>query len=133
MMRWSEGALCGLRHTASTEKIVPFLASWFLCIASPPRVDTPCQSPTLKPYGKNCWFSYSGEVKLYLDNSFLNRPFDDPLVGMNKDESSVLFNLIRLAKEGRVQLVRSAMIEVENTANQIVARKSFVQSVMHLA
>ena len=47
MMRWSEGALCGLRHTASTEKIVPFLASWFLCIASPPRVDTPCQSPTL--------------------------------------------------------------------------------------
>ena len=72
-------------------------------------------------------------MKLYLDNSFLNRPFDDPLVGMNKDESSVLFNLIRLAKEGRVQLVRSAMIEVENTANQIAARKSFVQSVMHLA
>jgi len=32
-------------------------------------------------------------MKLYLDNSFLNRPFDDPLVGMNKDEGSVLFNL----------------------------------------
>jgi predicted nucleic acid-binding protein len=72
-------------------------------------------------------------VKLYLDNSFLNRPFDDPQVGMNKDEGSVLFAIIRLAKEGRIQLVRSAMNEVENTANEIVARKSFVESVMHLA
>jgi len=87
----------------------------------------------LKPSGQNPLLVYTGEVKLYLDNSFLNRPFDDPLVGMNKDEGSVLFNLIRLAKEGRVQLVRSAMIEVENTANQIAARKSFVESVMHLA
>jgi predicted nucleic acid-binding protein len=73
------------------------------------------------------------EVKLYLDNSFLNRPFDDPLVGMNQDEGSVLFDIIQLAKEGRVQLVRSAMIEVENAANEIAARKSFVDSVMNLA
>jgi predicted nucleic acid-binding protein len=72
-------------------------------------------------------------VKLYLDNSFLNRPFDDPQVGTNKDEGSVLFDIIRLAQEGRVALVCSAMIEVENTANQIAARKSFVESVMHLA
>ena len=72
-------------------------------------------------------------MKLYLDNSFLNRPFDDPQVGRNKDEGSVLFAIIRLAKEGRIQLVRSAMNEVENTANEIVARKSFVESVMRLA
>jgi len=72
-------------------------------------------------------------MKLYLDNSFLNRPFDDPLVGMNSKESAVLFDIIRLAKEGRVQLVRSAIIEVENAANEIAARKSFVDSVMNLA
>jgi predicted nucleic acid-binding protein len=71
-------------------------------------------------------------MKLYLDNSFLNRPFDDPLVGMNSKEGAVLFDIIRLAKEGRVQLVRSAIIEVENAANEIAARKSFVDSVMNL-
>ncbi len=72
-------------------------------------------------------------MKLYLDNSFLNRPFDDPLVGMNNNEGSVLFDIIRLAKEGKLQLVRSAMIGFENAVNDIAARKSFVESVMHLA
>ena len=72
-------------------------------------------------------------MKLYLDNSFLNRPFDDPLAGMNRKEGEVLFDIIRLSKEGKVQLVNSAMIEVENAENQITARKSFFDSVMNLA
>jgi predicted nucleic acid-binding protein len=72
-------------------------------------------------------------VKLYLDNSFLNRPFDDPLAGMNRKEGEVLFDIIRLSREGKIQLVHSAMIDVENAANEITARKSFVDSVMHLA
>ena len=72
-------------------------------------------------------------MKLYLDNSFLNRPFDDPLAGMNTKEGAVLFDIIRFAKEGKVELVHSAMIELENTANDIAARKSFVASVTHLA
>ena len=75
----------------------------------------------------------SRTVKLYLDNSFLNRPFDDPLAGMNTKEGAVLFDIIRFAKEGQVELVHSAMIEFENAANEIAARKSFVASVMHLA
>ena len=72
-------------------------------------------------------------MKLYLDNSFLNRPFDDPLAGMNRNEGEVLFEIIRLSKEGKIQLVHSAIIEVENAANEITARKSFVDSVMNLA
>ena len=72
-------------------------------------------------------------MKLYLDNSFLNRPFDNPLVGMNSKEGAVLFAIIRLTREGRMQLVGSAMIEIENAANEIAARKSFVDSVMNLA
>jgi predicted nucleic acid-binding protein len=93
----------------------------------------PTWQTTLKHSGKNLLLFYTGEVKLYLDNSFLNRPFDDPQVGMNKDEGSVLFAIIQLAKEGRVHLVRSALIEVENATNDIAARKSFVDSVMNLA
>ena len=76
---------------------------------------------------------YTGRMKLYLDNSFLNRPFDDPLIGINKDEGSVLFNVIRHAQEKKIKLVRSAMIDFENMANEIAARKSFVESVMNLA
>lgn len=72
-------------------------------------------------------------MKLYLDNSFLNRPFDDPLAGMNRKDGEVLFDIIRLCKEGKLQLVHSVMIEVENDANEISARKSFVDSVMNLA
>ncbi len=72
-------------------------------------------------------------MKLYLDNSFLNRPFDNPLAGRNRKEGEVLFDIIRLAQEGKIQLVHSAIIEVENTANEIAARKSFVDSVMNLA
>ena len=72
-------------------------------------------------------------MKLYLDNSFLNCPFDDPLAGMNSNEGEVLFEIIRLSKEGKIQLVHSAMIEVENAANEIAARKSFVDSAMNMA
>jgi predicted nucleic acid-binding protein len=72
-------------------------------------------------------------MKLYLDNSFLNRPFDDPLAGMNSKEGAVLYDIIRLTKEGKVQLVNSTIVEVENTANEIAARKTFVASVMHLS
>jgi predicted nucleic acid-binding protein len=72
-------------------------------------------------------------MKLYLDSSFLNRPFDDPLAGMNRKEGEVLFDIIRLSREGKIQLVHSAMIDVENAANEITARKSFLDSVMHLA
>lgn len=52
---------------------------------------------------------------------------------MNTKEGAVLFDIIRFAKEGKVELVHSAMIELENTANDIAARKSFVASVTHLA
>jgi predicted nucleic acid-binding protein len=52
---------------------------------------------------------------------------------MNRKEGEVLFDIIRLSKEGKIQLVHSAMIDVENAANEITARKSFVDSVMHLA
>ena len=45
----------------------------------------------------------------------------------------MLFAIIRFAQEGQVELVHSAMIELENTADEIAARKSFVESVMHPA
>jgi predicted nucleic acid-binding protein len=64
-------------------------------------------------------------VKLYLDNSFLNRPFDDSSIGLNKFESGVLLLII--------QLVDSAVIRYENSLNPFPEKKSFVAKVMRLA
>lgn len=48
---------------------------------------------------------------LYLDNSFLNRPFDNPNVTINRLEGEILFLLINLAEKDKVQLANSSVIE----------------------
>lgn len=66
---------------------------------------------------------------VYLDNSFLNRPFDDPDLGVNKLESEILLSVIKLAKSGKVTLVNSSVIEYENSMNPFPDRKIFVQEI----
>jgi hypothetical protein len=56
---------------------------------------------------------YNINMKLYLDNSFLNRPFDNSDIPENKIEAEILFQILKLVKEGKIILVNSAMIEYE--------------------
>ena len=72
-------------------------------------------------------------MKLYLDNSFLNRPFDDASVGINNIEAEVLFLVIGWVKQDTAQLVNSSIIEYENGLNPFPERKEFVRFVMGLA
>ena len=72
-------------------------------------------------------------MKLYLDNSFLNRPFDDLAIGLNKSEAQALLLIIDLARRGSVTLVNSALIEYENAENPFLNRRLFVMRVMGLA
>jgi predicted nucleic acid-binding protein len=72
-------------------------------------------------------------MKLYLDNSFLNRPFDNPDIPENKIEAEILFQILKLIKEGKIILVNSAMIEYENSLNPFPERKIFVENVLKLA
>lgn len=58
---------------------------------------------------------------VYLDNSFLNRPFDDPELGVNKLEAEILLSIIKLAKNGKVNLINSSVIEYENSVNPFAA------------
>jgi hypothetical protein len=83
--------------------------------------------------GQTCWFLYSGEVKLYLDHSFLNRLFDDPLIPSNKLEGEVLLWVIDLIQQKKATLVHSPFVEHENSTNPFPDRKSFVVGVMRLA
>ena len=69
-------------------------------------------------------------MKIYLDNSFLNRPFDDPSIEANKLEGDILFSLVRLAEKGTVQVAHSSIIAYENSVNPISERKIFVEEVM---
>lgn len=66
----------------------------------------------------------------YLDNSFLNRPFDDPEIGTNKLESEVLSIIIQLVSNGKLNIVNSAVIEYENSLNPIPERRMFVEGVL---
>lgn len=67
---------------------------------------------------------------VYLDNSFLNRPFDDPELGVNKLEAEILLSIIKLAKNGKVNLINSSVIEYENSVNPFPDRKIFVQEIL---
>ena len=67
---------------------------------------------------------------IYLDNSFLNRPFDDPEVGINKIEGEILPLVIKLADKGKVNLINSSIIEYENSLNPSPERKIFVAEVL---
>lgn len=72
-------------------------------------------------------------VTLYLDNSFLNRPFDNPEVGVNKLESEVLSLITKLAVKGKVNVVNSSIIEYENSLNPNPERKIFVTEILKQA
>ena len=72
-------------------------------------------------------------MKLYLDNSFLNRPFDDFSIKQNQVEAEVLEWIIEWVKEGKVQLVNSEMIQHENSLNPFPERKEYIESIIELA
>lgn len=72
-------------------------------------------------------------MRVYLDNSFLNRPFDNQNVGLNKIESAVLFFVFELVDIAKLTLVSSAVIEYENSFNSSLERKLFVQRALVLA
>lgn len=67
---------------------------------------------------------------LYLDNSFLNRPFDDPEVGTNKLEGEILALIIKQAKQTKIDVINSSVIEYENSLNPIPERKIFVKGIL---
>lgn len=69
-------------------------------------------------------------MTLYLDNSFLNRPFDDPQIRINGLEGEVLFLILDLAEKGNAQLSNSSVIEYENSLNPFLERRMFVETIL---
>lgn len=72
-------------------------------------------------------------MKLYLDNSFLNRPFDNLNITINRLETEILFWILDLIRERKFILVNSAVIEYENSFNPFPERKFFVEEILKFA
>lgn len=69
-------------------------------------------------------------MRIYLDNSLLNRPFDNPDIGQNRLETETLFFILKLVKEGKIILINSSIIEYENSLNPFPERKTFVEEIL---
>lgn len=63
-------------------------------------------------------------MTIYLDNSLLNRPFDNPDIRINRLEAEVLFLVIDLSEKDKIQLTNSSVIEYENSLNPFQKEKS---------
>ncbi len=72
-------------------------------------------------------------MKIYLDNSFLNRPFDEPSLGWNRLEADALFLILERIKENKLYLVDSSVIGYENSFNPAPERKKFVDEVIKVS
>lgn len=72
-------------------------------------------------------------MKIYLDNSVLNRPFDNPEISQNRLDSEILFLIFNFVEEEKIVLVNSAVIEFENSLNPFPERKVFVEDILKSA
>lgn len=70
---------------------------------------------------------------LYLDNSFLNRPFDNPDISHNRLEGEILFFILELVRKAKVDVVHSAVIAYENSLNPFPERKTFIDGLLKYA
>ena len=67
---------------------------------------------------------------LYLDNSFLNRPFDNPDIENHRLETEILFFVLGLVRKEKASIVNSSTIAFENSLNPFEDRKVFIKETL---
>lgn len=67
-------------------------------------------------------------MKVYLDNSVLNRPFDDQSIPGNHLEAIATFFIFKLIEQKKIVLVNSSVIEYENFKNPFLERKIWISA-----
>lgn len=67
---------------------------------------------------------------LYLDNSFLNRPFDNPDIEHHRLEAEILFLVLGLVRKRKASIVNSSVITFENSLNPFEDRKVFIKDTL---
>jgi len=72
-------------------------------------------------------------VKIYLDASALNRPFDDHSVDRNRLEAEAVLIILQNVETGHLQLMNSSALLYENLMSPLVERREYVASYLDLA
>lgn len=72
-------------------------------------------------------------MRIYLDNSVLNRPFDDQSIFKIRLETIGAFFIFELIERRKIRLVNSSVIEYENSKNPFFERKIWITSYLSKA
>jgi predicted nucleic acid-binding protein len=72
-------------------------------------------------------------VKVYLDASALNRPFDDQQLARNRLETEAVLAILEWIESGEIKLVGSAVLVYENRMSPLVERREYVATYLDLA
>jgi hypothetical protein len=75
----------------------------------------------------------AGPVRVYLDTSVLNRPYDDQAQPRIMLETAALVGILKMIEEGELDMVRSAVLDYENSRNPFPLRREWVDSCLALA
>lgn len=67
-------------------------------------------------------------MRVYLDNSVLNRPFDDQSIPRNRLEALATIFIFKLIEQRKIILVNSSVIEYENSKNPFPERKLWISA-----
>lgn len=72
-------------------------------------------------------------MRVCLDTSVLNRPFDDQTQPRIALETQALRTILQLVESGQVELVGSAVLDYENSRNSSQMRQQWVRQCLQLA
>jgi predicted nucleic acid-binding protein len=72
-------------------------------------------------------------MKVYLDASALNRPFDDQRLARNRLEAESVLAILEWVESGEIKLVGSAALTHENQMSPLVERRDYVTTYLELA
>jgi len=72
-------------------------------------------------------------VKIYLDNSVLNRPYDDQRQPRVWLETLCFVLILQMLEQGEAELVRSSFHDLENKESRALERRTWVEACLNLA
>jgi len=72
-------------------------------------------------------------VRIYLDASALNRPFDDQRLSRNRLEAAAVLAILEWIETGKIALISSAALVYENMMSPLIDRREYVTTYLALA
>lgn len=72
-------------------------------------------------------------MRIYLDASALNRPFDDQRLSRNRIESEAVLAILERIEVGHIELISSAALAYENQMSPLIERREYVTTYLNMA